>query len=156
MYIILRLICEILSKIAVKINFLWGRKHGVYEAASFAASNTHHDIHLKTCYISLLLFCIRTSLSVLLSDYLVLTLKFHTIKMSLNDVKNFVNQKALSRKRVKFYHQIMMLFLNYVTATLRPFLRDAAYIDKRVYDMFKKIYKQIKFMYIIFNFTLSI
>ena len=40
MYIILRLICEILSRPAVKISFLWGLKHIVYSAASFSASVT--------------------------------------------------------------------------------------------------------------------
>ena len=40
MRIILRLICEILSRIAVKISFLWGHKHCVYAAASFAATDT--------------------------------------------------------------------------------------------------------------------
>ena len=40
MYIILRLICEILSKIAVKISFLRGHKQGVYAQASLTASVT--------------------------------------------------------------------------------------------------------------------
>ena len=35
---ILRLICENLSSIAVKISFLWGREHGVYAETSFAES----------------------------------------------------------------------------------------------------------------------
>ena len=38
MAIILRLICENLSSIAVKISFLWGCEHCVYAEASFAAS----------------------------------------------------------------------------------------------------------------------
>ena len=37
MFIILRLICEILSGIAVEIRFIWDSKHGVYGAASFIA-----------------------------------------------------------------------------------------------------------------------
>ena len=37
MYIVLRFISESLGRKAVKISFLLGRKHGVYEAASFAA-----------------------------------------------------------------------------------------------------------------------
>ena len=37
MCIILRLICEILSGIAVEIKLLWDSKHGVYGAASFIA-----------------------------------------------------------------------------------------------------------------------
>ena len=40
MYIILRLICEILSSIGVKKNILCARYHGVYAATSFAASVT--------------------------------------------------------------------------------------------------------------------
>ena len=42
MYIILGLIYEILSRIAVKISFLWGRKRGVYAVASFEASLTSY------------------------------------------------------------------------------------------------------------------
>ena len=37
MAIILRLICKKLSRIAVKISFLWGCEHSVYAEASFAA-----------------------------------------------------------------------------------------------------------------------
>ena len=40
MAIILRLICENLSRIAVKISFLQGREHCVYAEVSFAASVT--------------------------------------------------------------------------------------------------------------------
>ena len=40
MYIILRLVCENLSRKAVKISFLWGTKHGVYAAVSFSANVT--------------------------------------------------------------------------------------------------------------------
>ena len=40
MYIIFRLVCETLSRIAVKISFLWGHKHGVYAAVSFSANVT--------------------------------------------------------------------------------------------------------------------
>ena len=40
MTIILRLICENLSCIAVKISFLWGREHFVYAEAAFATSFT--------------------------------------------------------------------------------------------------------------------
>ena len=48
MSIILRLICENLSCIAVKISFLLGREHSVYAEASFAASvvsrNSRNDM----------------------------------------------------------------------------------------------------------------
>ena len=40
MTIILRLICDNLSCIAVKISFLWGYEHYVYAEVSFAASVT--------------------------------------------------------------------------------------------------------------------
>ena len=40
MAINLRLISENLSSIAIKMSFLWGREHGVYAEASFAASVT--------------------------------------------------------------------------------------------------------------------
>ena len=40
MTIILRLICENLSSIVVKISFLWDREHGVYAETSFAANVT--------------------------------------------------------------------------------------------------------------------
>ena len=40
MYIILRLVCETFSRIAVTISFILGHKHGVYAAASFAANVT--------------------------------------------------------------------------------------------------------------------
>ena len=40
MAIIIRLICENLSRIAVKISFLWGCEHCVYTEAVFAASVT--------------------------------------------------------------------------------------------------------------------
>ena len=45
MYIILRLSCKILSRIAVKISFLWSLKQGVYASASFAASVTFLFLH---------------------------------------------------------------------------------------------------------------
>ena len=38
MYIIIRLICENLSKEAVKLSFRKGRKHNVYAAASIVVS----------------------------------------------------------------------------------------------------------------------
>ena len=40
MHIILRLVRENFSRIAVKISFLWGPKHGVYATASFSANVT--------------------------------------------------------------------------------------------------------------------
>ena len=37
MHITLRLICESMNRIAIKISFLWCRKYCVYAAVSFAA-----------------------------------------------------------------------------------------------------------------------
>ena len=55
MHIILRLVCEKLSGIAVKIGFLWGRILCVYAAASFAAivtsSYLRNDIYNFTSII---------------------------------------------------------------------------------------------------------
>ena len=45
MAIILRLICENLSCIAVKISFLWGCEHCVYAEALFTASVTSRYLH---------------------------------------------------------------------------------------------------------------
>ena len=55
MYIILRLVCENFSRIAVTIGFLWGHKHSVYAAASFSANVTswcsRHDTQIRTSVI---------------------------------------------------------------------------------------------------------
>ena len=48
MNIILRLVCENFSSIAVKISFLLGPKHGVYAAASFSANVTSWYSHKDT------------------------------------------------------------------------------------------------------------
>ena len=40
MYIILRLVCENVSRKAIKISFLGGLKHDVYAAASYLANVT--------------------------------------------------------------------------------------------------------------------
>ena len=70
MFIILRLICEILSGIAVEISFLWDSKHGVYGAASFILIEmVTHDIYKRTWENLLQSFCIWTSY-VSLSDQL--------------------------------------------------------------------------------------
>ena len=45
MNIILRLICENFSRIAIIIGFLWGHEHGVYAAASCVVS-------VMSCYLS--------------------------------------------------------------------------------------------------------
>ena len=56
MDIILRLICENLSSIAIKKSFLWNCEHCVYAEASFAASVTsrylRNDMQNFTSFIS--------------------------------------------------------------------------------------------------------
>ena len=50
MYIILKLVYENFSSIAVKISFLWGPKHGVYAAPSRHFQQTcRRDAHVTTC-----------------------------------------------------------------------------------------------------------
>ena len=57
MHIILRLVCEKLSWIAVKISFLWGPKHGVYAASYFSAIVTSWYLHKDTQnYTSVILY----------------------------------------------------------------------------------------------------
>ena len=55
MYIIFRLFCEIFSKLAVKISFLWGPKHVEYATASFSSNVTswcsRNDTHFFTSVI---------------------------------------------------------------------------------------------------------
>ena len=86
MYIILRLICKILSWIAVKISFLWGHKHGVYAVVSFPTSVISWYLHkdMQKFY-----FCYFVYGYISLSDYLLLILKFYKVQVWLDDVKNF-------------------------------------------------------------------
>ena len=69
MYIILRLSCENMRKIAVKISFLWGREHGVDEAVLFAESVTSwclsNDMHNFT---SIILYMIIIRIAQWLAD----------------------------------------------------------------------------------------
>ena len=55
MYIIFRSVCETFSRIAWKINFLWGHKHVVYAVASFSANVaswcSRNDTHIFTSVI---------------------------------------------------------------------------------------------------------
>ena len=78
MYIILRWICEILSRIAVKISFLWGCKHGVYAIASFTASVTSWYLpNGLQNFTSFILFILTSYIS--LGDYAVPILKFYIV-----------------------------------------------------------------------------
>ena len=52
MHITLRLICQILSRIAGEMSLLWGRKHGEQTAASFTQPVTliHVYAYFYMCY----------------------------------------------------------------------------------------------------------
>ena len=54
----LRLVCGNLSRIAVKISFLWDRKHGVYEGKHHFHQGLLHDIyatlHLLFWYVNII------------------------------------------------------------------------------------------------------
>ena len=117
MLIILRLVCEIFSRIAVKISFLWCPKHGVYAAPSFSANVmswcwrndtqnfTSVILYMNIIFIAQWLFCGNSEI-LHFSDFL-------------HAIRNFVGQKAFSSKRVNFfYRENVTSFLNYVTATL--------------------------------------
>ena len=74
MHIILRLICESLSRIAVKISYLWCRKHCVYAAVSFATIVTSWYLrNVMQNFTSIILYM---NIIVTHSDYLVLIWKF--------------------------------------------------------------------------------
>ena len=110
------LICEILSRIAA-IKFLLVCKHGVYAAASFAASVMSWYLHVQIDIQNFThLFCIWISY-VSLSNYLVLIFKFYTVPVCLHDINNVVNQKAHWSKQCHvsiFKHKNMTSFLNYI------------------------------------------
>ena len=50
------------------------------------------DIYITACKILVFLFCIWTSY-ILLSDYLMLILKFYTVPVRLHNMKRFLNHK---------------------------------------------------------------
>ena len=101
MIITLRLICESLSRIAVKIRFLWFHKLCVYAAASFAATHTSWYLgnDMQKCAS---VICIWIS-NVSLSAYKIVILKSYTVPVRLHEVTNFLNQKAFSSKHVSIF-----------------------------------------------------
>ena len=119
MHIILRLICENLSIIAVKISFLWGRIHCVYAAASFAAIVTscylRNDIQNFTVII--------LYMNIICNAQWLYGANFEIIHRSdaFSRCKNlFKHESTFKQARVDFfYRENMTSFLNYVTATLR-------------------------------------
>ena len=96
MYIILRLICELLSRISVKISFPYGGKHDVYPTALFEAGITPRYLRNN----------VQNFTSVILymnfSDYLVhvLILTFYTVPVCLYNVKTRFKAWNISSKHV--------------------------------------------------------
>ena len=130
MYIILRLLCENISRIAVKISFLWGLKYGVHAAASFSINVTSwcsrrytqalHCIAENYTDKFLLLLFWKWSSYLSHSKCLVVIMKFYTVRMFLHALRNFLNQNAFQANTCQpFYRENMTSFLNYVTTTLR-------------------------------------
>ena len=116
-YIILRLICGILSKLAVKINFLRACLHGVYAATSLAASVTSrclsNDIQNATSVI-LYINIIFIAKWLYGAEFQILHCSVWTM------LKTFKPENTFKQTRVKFvYRENMTSFLNYVTSTLR-------------------------------------
>ena len=119
MYIILRLFCETFSRIAVKISFLWGHKHGVYAAALFSANVTswcsRNDTHIFTSVILYInIIFIAQWLSGGNSEILYGSNVFAR-RHKLCKPENIFKQTRVNY----FYRENMTSFLNYVTATLR-------------------------------------
>ena len=102
MAIILRLICEKLSSIAVKISFLWRCEHCLYPEAPFAASDTSRYLRNDMQnFTSVILY--MNIIYISLSNYLVLILKFYTIPVRLQDVTNFLINETLQSKHVPIF-----------------------------------------------------
>ena len=119
MYIVLRLVFENFSRIAVKISFLWGPKHGVYAAASFSANVTSVCscnnpqiftsiiLYMNIIYIVQWLFGGNSEI-------------VHYSDVFARRQKLFKPESIFKQTRVNiFYRENMTSFLKYVTATLR-------------------------------------
>ena len=119
MYIILRLICERFSRIAVKISFLWGHKHGIYAAVPFPANGTswcsRNDTNIFTSVILYInIIFIAQWLSGGNSEIL------HCSDCFARHHKLCKPESIFKQTRVNFFYRVNMTsFLNYVTATLR-------------------------------------
>ena len=119
MAIILRLICEKLSSIAVKISILWGCEHCVYAETSFAASVTSRYLcNDMQNFTSIILYMNIIYIAQYLSgaDFEIL----HCSRPFAQRHKLFKPRNTSKQTRVEiFYRENMTSFLNYVTATLR-------------------------------------
>ena len=113
-----RLICEILSRIAVKISFYWV-VHIVYIKQHYLQQLLRHYIYVTACIILLRLFYIWTPY-VSLSNYKVLILKFYIVPVRIHGVtKCFKLESTFEQTRRFLSPKKKTLFLTYVTATLR-------------------------------------
>ena len=75
----------------------------VYAAASFSRKLMWRlDVHVATSKFVLLLFCKGASY-LLHSDCFVVILKFRTVRMFLQAIRNFVSQRASSSQHVSFF-----------------------------------------------------
>ena len=119
MYIIWRLVCENLSRITIKISFLWGPKHGVYAAASFSTNVTSWCsrngtklftiviLHMNIIFIAQWLFGGNSEM-------------LPCSNVFARRQKLYKPENIFKQTRVNFfYRENMTSFLNYVTATLR-------------------------------------
>ena len=109
MHITLRWICESLSRIAVKISFLWCRKHCVYAAVSFAAIVT--------------LWHLRNVMQKFTSDIFHMTiicnaqwlfsanLEIWDFSSDFTRRQNFLNKRALSSKPVSIFYRENMRWI---------------------------------------------
>ena len=71
----------------------------VYMQKSHLQQVSHRGIYVTICKILLLLFCKWISY-ISLSNYLVLILKFYTVRVHLRDVTNFLNHETLQSKHM--------------------------------------------------------
>ena len=119
MCIILRLICEVLSWIAVDIRFLWDYKHGVYGAGSFIAIVTSWYLRKDM---------IKFNSAILYMNIIFITrwlfdANFEILHCSGAFARCHKHCKpdcSFMQARVDFFcRENMTSFLNYVTAMLR-------------------------------------
>ena len=119
MCIIWRLICEILSGIAVQIRFLWDFKYGVYGAASFIAIVTSWYLRKDMRkFTSVILYVNIRCIAQWLREA-----NFKILFCSGAFTRRHTHRKPecyFMQTRVDyFYRENMTSFLNYVTTTLR-------------------------------------
>ena len=126
--ILIRLVCENLSRISDKISFRWGSKHSVYAVASFSANVTsryfRNDMQNITAVILYIMNIIFIAQCLLVANYEFL----HCSKGVLANI-NVVKEKAFSRKHVLTFFIAKIWRPFSITSQLRkgPFLRDSVH-----------------------------